>query len=363
MGIDKCLKDLFASVSTALDEYRRQASIFEEDDYEFSSDVRSSESEHSDTIRKSIDVGKQISVSIIQIKAESKPSASNPENLRRTLSDANGLNGVARSELRQQHVSTKWLKSIARRMREYPNIIRNVGRTIQISHDIIDPLSKRWNQLWSEISNIILENYLNLGNDFISIAEKLERRRKSEKIVVGSNFSSEPNIEESFDHWAYELIRRRQVGNEGLSAHVFYSEIRQATGQSSTEFARRMGYTTVKHLIDSSPILICEDEPSSYTVKLPDTSSLSAGISEFGADLSRQIKLRVLRTDLFQDSGGLTINQLENDFSNNKDWITISKFQNISFEQYVRSIPGIEIEVERDKTIVSIHPSNLYRWD
>lgn len=100
MGLDRLLKDLIASVTTAFDEYRRQVTEHFDDtvgpepvvDVPDDANIRAA-------VAKSESVETALGNAGDQIRAATDPGSSRADRLLRTMKDAEGLNRLARAEL------------------------------------------------------------------------------------------------------------------------------------------------------------------------------------------------------------------------------------------------------------------------
>src|SRR5262249_37599802 len=125
MTLDRLLRDLFASVATALDEYRRQATQSYDDTVgpEPIADP-SQEPKVRSGIAKSLDLEERLQEASRSVSEVSVPDSENADLLIRRIKDVEGINRLARAELQMRAVVLRWYKSIAARLKDYPKLIK-----------------------------------------------------------------------------------------------------------------------------------------------------------------------------------------------------------------------------------------------
>ena len=205
MGLDRLLKDLIAAVTTALDEYRRQATepfddtvgpepvVDTPDDANLRAALAQSQSVETE-LRNAGD----------EIRATTVPDSSRADRLLRTMKDAEGLNRLARAELGMKSVVLRWYRAAVDALQDYPALIRRFGEAVILGVDVAQPFAKRWNDLWSHLSDFILDELREIGETFVELARSLEKR--------GARTLAEPRDEEidprqiKAEHKARELI-------------------------------------------------------------------------------------------------------------------------------------------------------------
>lgn len=121
--VDQKIRDLIASVTTALDEYRKTAGYEADTEYEPEEGITVADSTTRDAVTQSETLGSNFSEFRNTLDAVSAPGSRRADTLRRQISDANGLNGLARVELKMSKVVVGWYKKTLSALKEYPDVI------------------------------------------------------------------------------------------------------------------------------------------------------------------------------------------------------------------------------------------------
>lgn len=178
MGLDRLVRDLIASVTTALDEYRQQASEHVEDtvgaelavDAEGVAGVGAAMAQ-SEAVEQTLrGAGGTISETTVA-------GSSRAERLRRTVKDAENVNRVARAELGMKPVVLRWFRAVAEKLEDYPSLIRKFGDAIVIGADVAQPLNQRWSDFWTNFGSFVFTELRECGQALLTVADNLERHR------------------------------------------------------------------------------------------------------------------------------------------------------------------------------------------
>src|SRR5262249_21173101 len=136
--LDQRLGVLIASVSTALDEYRRLASEEGAVDFKAEAGIVPQKGSVGDAVEDSRKLDEALAQAEDTIETVSRPTSEPADNLQRQLRDARGLNRMASAEIRMPTVVVSWLRKTADTLKDYPTIIdRSVG-AMQVSVDVVE---------------------------------------------------------------------------------------------------------------------------------------------------------------------------------------------------------------------------------
>ena len=178
MGLDRLLRDLIASITTALDEYRRQATEHFDDtvkaeplvDNPGNASIRAA-------VAKSRSVGTALRSAEDEIRQTTVPDSSRGDRLLRTVKDAESVNRIARAELGMKSVVLRWYRTVVDALKDYPTLIRRFGEAIELGVDVAQPLTKRWHDFWTDSAEFMLDELRKTGQTFAKIGRMLEARR------------------------------------------------------------------------------------------------------------------------------------------------------------------------------------------
>jgi Leucine-rich repeat (LRR) protein len=184
--IDRHLRDLIASVTTALDEYQRQAGELLEDSSP-EHPVSASANETADAIARSTSLEHKLEGARNIISGVTKPESVKADNLKRQLSDAAGLNRLARAELGMPKIILGWYRRILDALRDYPSLIQKTARGFRTGVDIAEIAVHRWHEFEMHGSKFLIEELKSTCDALMAVSLKLYEHRRRKKIK-GSSF-------------------------------------------------------------------------------------------------------------------------------------------------------------------------------
>jgi hypothetical protein len=266
MTIDLAFQSLIAAITTALDEYRRLASAQFAESISVDQEFDSTAISKAEVIGESVSVGKFISEHEALLSGAVKNDSEAGAGLIRSLKDADNVNKLARSEVKQTLVVVRWLQRLSRQMVSLPDAFRAMAGFVKVSADVVQPLRKLWTQTVSDVEDFLFDRYRKLGEAFSEIADNIEKKRPKDSAAKGAR-SIEPNINDGFEHWALCFVSERSGAKQGIDASLFYPEVKHLTGMTSSEFAKRRGYASFKDLLKSLPLLKLLPKGASYEVR------------------------------------------------------------------------------------------------
>jgi len=177
--LDGKMKDLLASITTALDEYRVQAQD------RFDDEVRGEEvvvlshpEETTDPVARAADVIAATDKGRAELHDSGVDQSENGEVLSRRLKDTNNLALAARSLLQSGVIVRRWFEGIADAMQRMPDLIGAAGRALQVSANITGSMANWWSRTEHSAIQLPIEAARDLGGTLEDISTKLKSRRR-----------------------------------------------------------------------------------------------------------------------------------------------------------------------------------------
>jgi len=209
MVLDELLKDLYASVGTALDQYRQLAGAVPDDTV---TGEPTATARDEPTVKQAAGDARRLERTLHdaarQVDDMAEPGSANIDRLTRRMRDAEGLARSAGAELRMRTIVIRWFGNIATSLRNYPDLIRRAGAAVQVGADIARPLAHAWHEFEKRGMDLVLQTTTDVGNALVEVGNHLERRRTG--AGNGGQGPRDPVIPEKPD-WA-DSIARDQFG-------------------------------------------------------------------------------------------------------------------------------------------------------
>ena len=173
--LDRHMRDLIASVTTALDEYRRLASDYiDEDIVPEPSISKPSDNLFDNAIGRSKRLSEKIHEARDKVTESGEINSKGVDDLKRQLKDADGLNRLARAELKMPQVVPGWVRRLAHVLKNYPTIIRATSAALKVGADILKIGLHRWTNFWSNFEEFAIEEFKAVCDSFDQIADRLD---------------------------------------------------------------------------------------------------------------------------------------------------------------------------------------------
>jgi len=177
MVLDGRLSVLFASVGTALDEYRVQAQA------RFDDEVRGEEAaalrRPEETAAPMADAIKTIAASEhaqSELRAKDIGETEKGDTLLRRLQDGRNLALAALSLLRARRIVRRWFEGIAAAVRKLPDLIGKAARAIKVGADVARPLAGWWLTTQENAINGAIDQVESFGDALEEVGERLKRK-------------------------------------------------------------------------------------------------------------------------------------------------------------------------------------------
>ncbi len=176
MLLDQHLKELIASVGTALAECRKQAGELADDEPEGEPRVSNlaDQSGASELAQQSKQVAEHSRDLNQELQSSKNSESVRSENLSRSLTDVEGLTTLVGVELGAKFAVLSWLKSLGKHLSNYPELLRKIGSALDIGADIAVPAWNRWSGVWHKIGLVVIEEVRGLGQDLKKQVDKWE---------------------------------------------------------------------------------------------------------------------------------------------------------------------------------------------
>ncbi len=179
--IDECLRHLIASVTTALDEYRRVSAEDAPDEVPEAGVAASGDVVESATTQ-SLKLETGLSHATEELTAAANPSSRSADILKRQLSDGQGLNRLARAELWMPKVVVSWYRRIVDAMKQYPTLIKNTAGTLKVGADIAEIGADRWHSFQKNQTTFLIDEIRSTCDSFIAVADKLDENKRKKTL-------------------------------------------------------------------------------------------------------------------------------------------------------------------------------------
>ena len=205
MGLDRLLKDLIASVTTALDDYR---DLVTEDFDDTVGPELVVKVPDDPMIREAVDRSLATVANLRdagdEIHEITDPDSDCADRLHRSVKDAEGLTRLARAELGMETIVLRWYRTTVDALKDYPGLIRRFGTAMVVGVDVAAPLVKRWEDFWSHLSSFGLKELSETGEMLVGVAERLEKSRPRTLAATGGEDIDARQIKA--EHEARKLI-------------------------------------------------------------------------------------------------------------------------------------------------------------
>lgn len=239
---DRRLRDLIASVTTALDEYRRQATEPEKLD---ESPAPAIENPDTESIAQAIEKAPSIERSLAevhkQLKENAAPESSNADSLGRQIKDAESLTRLAEAELESKRIVVRWYRGIVSAARQYPAIIHKTGNGIRVAVDVVEPLINWWHEFKHGIYKAALDGFRDFGETLEQIADQLEQ---------GQNSNTAPTVITTPDdnYWPKQKIKDYFIEGRKIPAYISETVLDLSFGNTSVRLKTIEGISQFKNL-------------------------------------------------------------------------------------------------------------------
>jgi Leucine-rich repeat (LRR) protein len=192
--IDERLRHLIASVTTALDEYRRLAAAEEPIDEMPEAGVTASGAILEGVVAQSEQLDRSFEDATKEITATANPVSKPADDLRRQINDSQGLNRLARAELRMPSVIVSWYRRVVEALKEYPALIANTANELKVGADIAEICLDRWHDFHKNATTFLIGEFREMCDALIGVAKRLDERKRR-RIEVSATPELEFNLE------------------------------------------------------------------------------------------------------------------------------------------------------------------------
>ncbi len=175
--IDQRLTSLIASVTTALDEYRRLAAEEPADESQPEAAVPPLGEVTNGAVAGSAQLEAKLTEAKATVEATTNPSSQRADNLKREINDAVGLNRLARVELQMQKIFVNLYRRIVYALKDYPQLISDTFTNLKLGADIAQMGYERWHEFKRSWATHLFEEFKKTCDMLVAAAVKLEQRR------------------------------------------------------------------------------------------------------------------------------------------------------------------------------------------
>jgi hypothetical protein len=185
-------------VSTALDEYRRLTfeELLDEPTLEREIIVPSDDAEPA--ITQSLRLERELTSASEAVQKTTSQNSQPAGNLKRQIHDGEGVNRLARAELRMPKMVVRWHRRLVDFLRESPSLIRRTADTLELGVDVADISIERWHDFKRNSLKLVTDEIRKTCDAFRAVADKLEQKSQS--------FSRRPPADASEDSLPFDTI-------------------------------------------------------------------------------------------------------------------------------------------------------------
>jgi Leucine-rich repeat (LRR) protein len=187
--IDQCFALLLGSVSTALNEYRRLASVIDDlnkTDTSPSQEIDRLEPAVTAAIAKSLETETNVGKAIQDVEELTKPESKPADNLKRQMRDSKRLLGLSRVELKLPAFVPRWYRATIATLADYPALIRKTAKTVIVGVDVARPLVDGWSKFNHGLKHSVLDGIEEAAKGYLKLADKWEAERNQTSDVGNS---------------------------------------------------------------------------------------------------------------------------------------------------------------------------------
>ena len=177
--IDQRLRDLITSVTTALDEYRRLAAEEPPEEAKPQEAVIAPTKLTEEAVAQSSRLELKLAEAKTTVEETTKPGSLKADNLKRQINDAQGLNRLARTELRMPKIVVHWYRRTVDALKDYPPLIKKTAAGLKDNADIVHIGLERWHDFKRNSTTFLVDEFKKTCDSFIVVSEKLDERRRS----------------------------------------------------------------------------------------------------------------------------------------------------------------------------------------
>lgn len=179
-NLDQFLKDLLASVTTALDQYQVESGVDVADSVDREVGVEGSTIPGIDTAAsKAHALELRMNEASKTIEEINQKGARSVESLARQYKDVEIQSGLASAELSMPSVRVSWYQPIVTQLRKMPEVIEKTGKAIRVATDVARPLVQRWNDFKANVWAHVLHEIEETGKTLEQVGRRLRNARDS----------------------------------------------------------------------------------------------------------------------------------------------------------------------------------------
>lgn len=176
--LDQLLKELLASVTTALDQYQVESGSEIADAVDPEAGVQNTEVPGLiDAATRAQALEQRMNGANQTIQNINTSKSQNVDSLARQYKDVEIQSGLASTEISMPVVRVSWYQPIVAQLRKMPEVIETTGRAIQVATDIATPLVTRWNEFKANAWNHLLHEIEETGKTLEQVGRKLRAAR------------------------------------------------------------------------------------------------------------------------------------------------------------------------------------------
>jgi hypothetical protein len=189
--IDLRMRDLIASVTTALDEYRRIAGDEEPNESQPEPAITASSDTTHMALAKSEKLDDDLADAKKTVEDTTRRDSTNADALKRQITDAQGLNRLARVELRMPKLVVSWYRRTIDALKDYPTLIKKTAGSLKEGADIVHIGLDRWHDFKRNRTKFLVDEFKKTCDTFTMVADRLDQLREA----TGTEFPPPPDFD------------------------------------------------------------------------------------------------------------------------------------------------------------------------
>ena len=172
--LDNKIAALISAVTTAWDEYRREASE-EETDRPAEGAVLAAPDLVRAATESSVALDTSLSEFKVDVERTVEATSETGDELKRQLEDVHGLNRLSRAEVRMPRIVVGWMKKTSQALRSYPSVLQRTADKLRVGIDVAEIAMDSWLEIKQKTLHGLLDHIREVTFAADRIAARLQQ--------------------------------------------------------------------------------------------------------------------------------------------------------------------------------------------